>query len=232
MAPPEPGWQDHRRRLLALAAALALVLALAAAWAWSPLAQWLQIDLMVGALRRLGDGLGPLAAVAAVAGFALAVATAVPLTFLTLVAIIAFGPWLGCACALPGALLGASISYGVGRALGREAVAKLAGARINAVSARLAQRGVLAIVAVRLVPVAPFSIVNMVAGASQISLRDLLLGTAIGMMPSTLFMMFFMDDFIAALQRPSAFGLGLLAATAALLAAGGWLLRRWLRSQA
>lgn len=218
-----------RLRLLALLGAALLLLGLAAAWAWSPLKAWLDLDLIVGALQRFGLAFGPLAAVA---GFALAVAAAVPLTFLTLVAVVAFGPWTGFACALPGALIGATISYCIGLALGREAVERLGGARVNELSRRLASRGLLAIVVVRLTPVAPFAIVNMAAGASHIRLRDLLLGTAIGMTPSTLVMMFFVDRIIAGLKQPSQFGLGLLALTAVLLLAGGWLMRRWLRKNA
>jgi len=34
-----------------------------------------------------------------------------------------------------------------------------------------------------MVPIAPFSIVNVVAGASKLRLRDFLLGTALGMLP-------------------------------------------------
>jgi phospholipase D1/2 len=36
---------------------------------------------------------------------------------------------------------------------------------------------------IRMVPIAPFSIVNMVAGASKLGLRDFMLGTALGMAP-------------------------------------------------
>lgn len=215
-----------RRRLLGLGVAVALLLALAASWAWSPMKSALDLDTIVGALRGFGQSFG---VPAAMAGFALAVATAVPLTFLTLVAIVAFGPWAGFAVALPGALAGSAISYGLGALLGREAVARLAGPRINMVSQRLGERGLLAIVLIRLVPVAPFPIVNMVAGASQIRLRDLLLGTAIGMTPSTVFMMVFVDTIIASMKRPSGFGIGLVLVTAALLAGGGWGLKRWLQ---
>jgi uncharacterized membrane protein YdjX (TVP38/TMEM64 family) len=216
---------DPRRRLWGLALLVALLLALGAAWSWSPLKAWLDIDLIVGALQRLGLAFGPLAALA---GFALALALAVPLTFLTLVAIVAFGPWMGFACALPGALIGAAISYAIGRALGREAVERLGGAKVNALSHQLARRGLLAIIIVRFTPVAPFAIVNMVAGASQIRLRDLLLGTAIGMTPSTVFMMVFMDRIIAELKKPSESGLALLGVSVLLIVAGGWVLKRWL----
>ena len=158
----------------------------------------------------------------------MALALAVPLTFLTLVAIIAFGPWGGFACALPGALLGASASYLAGRWLGRGAIERLGGERVKALSLQLEKRGLLAVILVRFVPVAPFAVVNMMAGASRIRLRDLLLGTAIGMTPSTVFMMVFLERVIEALRRPSEGGAVFIGATVLLLALGGWGLKRWL----
>ncbi|MGN5480121.1 TVP38/TMEM64 family protein [Cupriavidus basilensis] len=60
---------------------------------------------------------------------------------------------------------------------------RFGGRRLNRLSQRVGQHGVLAMVALRLVPVAPFTLVNLVVGASRIRLRDCLLGTAIGMSP-------------------------------------------------
>ncbi len=213
------------RRLWLFAGLLALLLALALAFSWSPLKTWLDIDKVVLALQSLGARFGPLAAVAA---FALAVAVALPLTFLTLVAIIAFGAWGGFACALPGALLGAAISYALGRSLGREAIERLGGERVKTLSLQLEKRGLLAVILVRFVPVAPFAVVNMMAGASRIRLRHLLLGTAIGMTPSTVFMMVFLERVIDALRRPSEGGAVFLGVTLVLLALGGWAIKRWL----
>ena len=39
-----------------------------------------------------------------------------------------------------------------------------------------------------MVPVAPFSVVNLVAGASTLPLKDFMLGTALGMVPGMLVM--------------------------------------------
>jgi pimeloyl-ACP methyl ester carboxylesterase len=128
----------------------------------------------------------------------------------------------------PGLVSQVMAAGGGGRVRG-EAVERLGGARVNAVSRALAKRGLLAIILVRFTPVAPFAIVNMVAGASQIRLRDLLLGTAIGMTPSTVFMMVFMDRIIAELKKPSESGLALLGVTVLLIVAGGWALKRWLK---
>lgn len=216
-----------RWRLAILALLVLALLALAVAWSATPLRAWLDIDFIVSRLQQLGQAFGP---VAAVAGFTVAVALAVPLVFLTLVTMVAFGPWAGFTYTLIGALLGATISYTVGMTLGRVAVQRLGGERVQAVNRALARHGLLAVVAVRLVPVAPFAIVNMVAGASHIRLRDLLLGSAIGIMPFTVAAMVFMPQMIAALKQPSSTTFLFLAITVALIVLGSWGLRRWLRN--
>lgn len=228
---PKPGASISpavlRRRLLLLAVAMLAVIALAIGWTATPLRDWLDVDRVVSALRELGVAFGPLAATL---GFALAMTLAVPLTFLTLVALVAFGPWAGFACALAGALLGAAASYGIGAFLGHAVLVRLAGPRINLLSQRMARRGLVAVILVRFVPVAPFAVINMVAGASHIRLRDLLLGTAIGITPGTLAMVLFVDQITAALRSPTPLTFALLGGTVLLIAAGAWGLQRWLRS--
>lgn len=228
---PKPGASISpavlRRRLLLLAVAMLAVIALAIGWTATPLRDWLDVDRVVSALREFGVAFGPLAATL---GFALAMTLAVPLTFLTLVALVAFGPWAGFACALAGALLGAAASYGIGAFLGHAVLVRLAGPRINLLSQRMARRGLVAVILVRFVPVAPFAVINMVAGASHIRLRDLLLGTAIGITPGTLAMVLFVDQITAALRSPTPLTFALLGGTVLLIAAGAWGLQRWLRS--
>lgn len=218
--------RSMRWRLALLAMALLALLALASAWSWSPLRGWLDAARIVSALQHLGESIGP---VAAVLGFGIALTLAVPLTFLTLVAIVAFGPAAGFFYSIAAALLGAAVSFWIGERLGHDVVQHLGGARVNRVSQRLASQGVLSVIAIRMVPIAPFAIVNMIAGASHLSLRDLLIGTAIGMTPGTLVMMFFAGQIVEALKNPSLLtylmGLGMLL----LIGAGVWGLRRWVR---
>jgi uncharacterized membrane protein YdjX (TVP38/TMEM64 family) len=216
-----------RRKLYLLVVALLLLFALARAWSSAPMRAWLDVDRVVESLRRFGQAFGPLAAVG---GFALALTLAVPLVFLTLVALVAYGPMAGFGCAMAGALLGAAASYGVGRLLGREVVQRLGGERINRLSQRVARRGLLAVVAVRMLPVAPFAVVNMVAGASHIRLRDLILGTLIGISPGTLAMTLFVDQITAALQHPTPLTFILAGLSIALIVFGLWALQRWLRT--
>jgi uncharacterized membrane protein YdjX (TVP38/TMEM64 family) len=215
------------RKLYLLVAALLLLIALALAWSSTPMRAWLDVGRLVESLRRFGQAFGPLAAVG---GFALALTLAVPLVFLTLVTLVAYGPMAGFGCAMAGALLGAGASYGIGRFLGHEVLQRLGGERINRLSQRLASRGLLAVVAVRLLPVAPFAVVNMVAGASHIRLRDLMLGTLIGISPGTLAMTLFVDQITAALQHPKSLTFVLTGLTIVLIVLGLWGMQRWLRT--
>ena len=73
-------------------------------------------------------------------------------------------------------------------AIGRDAMENVLGPRLNRVRRGVVQRGVLAVAAIRLVPIAPFTLVNLVAGASKIPFADYLLGTIIGMAPGLILM--------------------------------------------
>ena len=215
-----------RRRLILLGLATLVLVSMALAWQWSPLRVWLDVDILVQTLKQSGQDYGP---VAAIFGLAIGLTMAVPLTFLTVVAIVALGPAMGLACCLIGAQFGAIASYYLGAYLGRDVVRKLGGQQINAISISLAQRGFLAVVAIRMVPVAPFAVINMLAGASHIRIRDLLLGTFVGMLPGALAIAYFVNQIVDTLRQPSATNLSLLALGLPVIALGAWLARRWLR---
>lgn len=205
---------------------LALLAGLAAAWAWSPLKHWLDVQRIVAALQLWGQIYGPTAGTVAVT---LALLCAVPLSFLTIVAIVAFGAVSGFFIALTSAVLAAAITFELGKLMGHDVVVRMGGDRVNAISRRLGKNGLLAVIAIRLVPIAPFAIVNMVVGTSHIRRRDMLLGTALGMTPGTLIMVFFIDQILAALTRPSATTGVLVALALVLILIGGFALRRWSR---
>lgn len=213
-------------RLAILIVVLVALLGLASAWSWSPLSQWLDAARITDAVEQMGQSIGPFAAIL---GFSLALTLAVPLTFLTLVAVVAFGPTAGFFYSIAGAILGASISFGMGVMLGRDVLQRLGGVRVNHISRRLAKHGVLSVIAVRMVPIAPFAVVNMIAGATHLRLRDLLLGTAIGMTPGTLGMTLFAGQIVDALKNPSPLTWAIAFVMLALIALGIWGLRRWLR---
>jgi len=222
--------KDERGRVRAvaqLAAGVAAVAALAVAWNATSLGEWVAADRIAEhalALRHSTAGLA-----GAVALFAVASALLVPVTGLIAASGLVFGFLEGSLVALSGSLAGAAVGYGAGRTLWRDAVRRLAGPRLDRVSRRLGERGLVAAAALRVVPVAPFAVVNLVAGASHIRARDFLLGTLLGMTPGTLALVFFADRALAAVVDPSAgTWLGLAAGVLAVVAAA-FGLRAWLR---
>ena len=97
-----------------------------------------------------------------------------------------FGLWAGAALSLAAALVGAVISFGVGRMLGREAVDRLIHGRLARVDALLADHGLSAVLIVRLVPLVPFIAINYASGLSGVKFRHYVLGSALGMVPGSL----------------------------------------------
>ncbi len=109
-----------------------------------------------------------------------------PKSLLTAAAGALFGLWVGAGLALSAALLGAIVSFGIGRKLGREAVDRLIRGRLARVDTLLADHGLSAVLIVRLIPLVPFIAVNYAAGLSGVRFRHYALGSAIGMVPGTL----------------------------------------------
>ncbi|QQS53725.1 MAG: VTT domain-containing protein [Candidatus Competibacteraceae bacterium] len=222
---PEEERRSTKRQMAPVLALLVAVLGLAAAWRWTSLSDLLSTSALVAALEELGShASAPFLMIAAylVGGF-----IAVPVTLLIIVTVLAFGPWLGFGLALAGAELSALALFWVGHRLGRPWVRRFAGKRINQLSRRLAHRGILAMTTLRIVPVAPFTVVNLVAGASHIRLRDFAIGSLLGLFPGTLAISLFTDQVAATIHKPDLPTFAALAAVVGGLVAGLWALRRW-----
>ncbi|WKB53504.1 VTT domain-containing protein [Eleftheria terrae] len=212
------------RRTLAMAAVVFGLGTVAAAWRFTPLQELLDLDTLMHAAERVREQ--PFAPLLALVAYVVAGLLAMPVTALIAVTGMVFGPALGLLYAITGSLLSAAATYGVGRALGRDLVRRFAGARINRLSRLLARRGVVAMTVVRLLPVAPFSLINVVAGASQISLRDFLLGTFLGMAPGICMTVLFIDRIAEAVREPGLGSFTLLAVVVALVVAAAILIRQ------
>ena len=137
----------------------------------------------VDALRQRVSATGAAAPLVFVLGYAVLVLVPSPAGLLTIAGGALFGVWAGSALVLAGALLGAVISFEAGRLLGRDAVAKLTGGRLQRVDRLLGDHGLAAVLTVRLLPVLPFTALNYAAGLSGVGRRDYVLGSAVGMLP-------------------------------------------------
>ena len=151
---------------------------------------------------------GSIGPAVAVGGYALGLLVMVPRTFLSFLVGLLYG-WLpGFAYAMAGALLGASIGFACGRLLGREYVdAKLrawedatrekpAGTRARAIhwvqtrlavaDTWLAERGVVGMWILRMVPIAHYGITSYACGTATVRYRHFLIGSLLGSIPGAL----------------------------------------------
>ena len=78
-----------------------------------------------------------------------------------------------------------------------------AGRRLKRLSQSAAEKGIVSMVGLRLLPVAPFSAINLIAGASDVRLMDFLIGTALGMLPGIVLMTALGDRLREVWRNPS-----------------------------
>ena len=219
---------DERRsaasRLVLLTTTLVLVAALVALWRWTPLGAWLDKETLPQAVRTFRDN--PAALWWMLGAYLAAAVGVLPVILLVVATVMVFGPMLGLAYAWSGLLLGAAIGFWLGKRVPRNLTRRLAGKRLNRISRRLAQGGLRSMFAVRLFPVAPFPVVNMVAGASRVRDRHYLLGTLLGMLPGLIALTLVADRIRALTYAFSTLNMVLLAAVMLLVGAGVYGLRR------
>jgi len=205
---------------------LLFFVALAMAWRWTELGDWLALD-RLGSLAEALKTM-PASPLAVLAAFVLGTVLVVPVTLMIVVTVLVFGPWLGLAYSFAGSLAGAAFTFWLGGLVGRKSVRRLAGSRLDRLSRMLGRRGVVSILTVRIIPVAPFTIINLVAGATHIRLRDFLLGTVLGLAPGIIGIALFIDRALAAIRDPGMGTFAIMAAVLAVFALGIAWLRRFL----
>jgi uncharacterized membrane protein YdjX (TVP38/TMEM64 family) len=213
-----PAW--GKIALIALA-----VCALTLAWRYTPLAGIVTGERVIEWARSVGHLWW--APILVIAAYSPAAFIMFPRPLITLVAVIAFGPWLGFAVSITGIVLAALATYYAGRVLPRRTVRHLAGAKLDEMRHVLRRRGLVAIFAVRIIPVAPFAIEGMIAGAARIKVWHYVVGTILGMAPGTLTTTVFGDQFATALEDPSRINYWLVAGVAVFFVVLIYIVRRW-----
>jgi phospholipase D1/2 len=213
-----------------LAGIAAVLLALTALWQFTPLAEYLDGNRITGWARDAGKiWWVPIVTVLA---FTPASYVMFPRPLITLFAVIAYGPIWGFVIAMSGIQIAAWTSYVAGRRLDPGTVRRMAGAKLDKILQVLRRRGLLAMTALRLVPLAPFAVEGVVAGAIRMRMWEFLLGTAIGILPGTLTSTVFGDQLSTWLDDPSRINYWAIALVLLLLVGASWFVRRWLLASA
>jgi uncharacterized membrane protein YdjX (TVP38/TMEM64 family) len=91
----------------------------------------------------------------------------------------------------------------------------------------LKKHGLLAMTLLRLVPIAPFAVESIVAGAIRMKLWHVVVGTGIGLLPGTLTTTIFGDAIETAVSGAGEVNWWLVGGALAILATGAWAVKRW-----
>ena len=137
-------------------------------------------------LRDWAESVGPWFPLAFFLVHVVATVVPVPRTAFTLAAGLLFGPALGVAIAVLASTASALIAMLLVRAAGWRLHRLVRHRSVETVDERLRQRGWLAVLSLRLIPVVPFSAINYAAGASTVRWLPFSLATVVGILPGTL----------------------------------------------
>ena len=205
---------------------LVALFALAAAWKWTPLADLIDVRRMSGWIASVRQS--PARHVYVLAAYVIGSILLVPITVLILMTAVIFGPVLGSAYSLVGCLAGAAITYVIGLLLGQGLVQRIAGKKWQRLEKKIAQSGIVAVAALRLLPVAPFTVVNVVSGAFKVPVRDYVLGSLLGLAPGIVVTNLFAHQLENAIRNPGPGTIVILAALIVLTALGAvWFKRKF-----
>jgi len=208
-----------------IAAGFLIVAVLAGMWRFTPLRQYTDpetLRTLISMVRT--QWWTPLAVIPA---YLAANSLMFPNMVLNGAIILTLGGMLGWACAVGGSLTAASAFFFLGNRFGAGKLDFLRGERFEKVRRFLRNGGIGAVVAVRMVPIAPYAVVNTAAGTIDLRFRDYFIGTFIAHLPGTLTLAVFGEQLETVIMDPSAKNIMILA-TVLLLGIGlVWIVKRY-----
>ena len=204
-------------RLIKLLAFVSIAIGIVALWRLTPLSELLAPEALLSALEGLRQESWAPTIIPFI--FVLAGLVMFPVTALIAVMGMIFPPFTALLYSLAGSLLSAIVVFLIGANVGRGRLRATIGPRVNRISRALASQGVISVMVLRLMPVAPFSLVNLVCGASHIRFIDYVVGTFLGMAPGILLLSTVGQQLKATLGDPNLLELLLFA-----LCIFGWLI--------
>jgi uncharacterized membrane protein YdjX (TVP38/TMEM64 family) len=174
---------------------------------------------------------GPWALPVAVAAFAGLAFIGTPQIVLIAAAVVAFGPVWGSTYSWIGTMVSALVGFWLGRSAGAKTLERFSGDGVRRFMRHVGENGFLASLIVRLVPSAPFIVVNMAAGVTPMRARDFVAGTGIGIIPKIALTAFAGASIVQMMRGEIGRHGVVIALVAALWLAIGWFARKWLQTR-
>jgi len=170
-----------KRTLIFTAIVAVIAILVGGGYLFSQNVDWMNREHLQALLESLQDS--PWAFVAVCGIYVVAGLLFFPVTVLSLAVAMVFGAVWGIVYGMAGVMLSTAVLFLIGNLMGDKGLRGLAGPRINKIDKKFAENGIFGVAVIRMIPIAPFSLVNLVAGISSIKLMHFLAGTFIGMFP-------------------------------------------------
>lgn len=199
MAPRCSG--KKRNVALRLMAVILAIIAIALIWKVTPLAEYATPDRVVPLLEQTRNT--PWAIPAALVFYILGCLVFFPHMVLTAVIVIVFAPLEAFMIAMGGSLVGGAIGFMAGRVLGMKSLRALVGLAAEKISYYVKKGGILGVTLLRMVPVAPYTVVNLGLGMTEVSFGTFMAATFLGMLPGTIVAAFLGYSMLELWQNPN-----------------------------
>ena len=193
-AQQRPAWRK-------LAIAVISIGALAGIWRFSPLAEHVTPHNLASWSRVLRQSTW--APIALVLAFIPAAFVMFPLPLLILIAVLAFGPWLGLSYGMAGAAAAIAATYGAGRVMRYETLRSFLGGKLDGARDLFHGHTIVAAFAISTVPVPPFGVQGIMAGAMRVTFWQYAVGTLLAMLPGAILAAVFGRQIARGFQDPS-----------------------------
>mgnify|MGYP001139189810 FL=1 len=166
---------------------------------------------------------------AAIGAFAALAFIGTPQIVLIAAAVVAFGPLAGAAYSWIGTMVSALVGFWLGRAAGAKTLERFSGEGVRRFMRLVGENGFLASLIVRLVPSAPFIVVNMAAGVTPMRTLHFVAGTGLGIVPKIVLTAFAGASIVQLMRGDVGRNALVIVAVVLLWLALGWFARSWLR---
>ena len=175
---------EMQAALIKMIVAIVGIALLALLWRWMSSEGLLTIDILQTLVSNVAHWrTAPWMFLAVTFVYALLLLIMFPLSLLVVLTGLVFGPTWGLLYATLGTLASSVVSYWAGYWLGREALLRYGGRHLHGMSCYLATRGIWTMTIINLLPLAPFTLTNMMAGAFHLKFRDYMIGSTLGIVP-------------------------------------------------
>lgn len=115
--------------------------------------------------------------------YVLLLALMFPLTLLVVTTGLVFHTEWALVCAILGSLSSSATGYAIGHWVGRDSIEKHGGTMVKRAERYIQNNSFRSMVVINLLPIAPFTVTNMLAGAFKMQFRRYMAGSAVGLIP-------------------------------------------------